>query len=401
MSGITEQLDFLQTLTPSDPSWGGTGSLRLHEDPRDFPMSLLPGFAEAPLAFPIDYSPLVQTIIDQGAEPSCVAFSTCGLAAAEEFAGDRTWETGDGHRFYRECGGTGANGIDTRLALDKARSEGVPLLSGSERTRIGAYLFATMSPGAFQADICQALSLGHLCTLALLLPSNFGWDSSGSITQSYHQVLVVGATGLADNDLVVICNSWSANWGNRGFGRIPWGFITQQNMQNKYAYSYAVTPFGISPTPTPTPIPVPVPVPTPAFVGISGKVSGANLSSVVVSDGYTLQGQGLTWPLTVTQVNGPLPNPIPDPLPIPTPTPDPGQISVKLNPAGIWLEVRLSDPATGSQLAGMVTATLNGAPYPVARPRTTPGVAALLRRPVAGAIITGKADDDRKGTATV
>lgn len=406
-----EQLAFRAAAEPAPAHWGGTGALLIPDDGRDYPPEAHPRVREvlavgAPNEF--DRSAGVCEILDQGPTGACVVFSTCTGIQADNNLDRGICYHFDAAAMYREMGGTGSNGIDSRAELQACVDKGAPLREGG-RVKIGSYFRCDQTPELFVEQIKAAVAAGMVVVIALLLPSTWGgvWRE-GTPTAGYHQLLVLGFK----DRLFWGPNTWSANWPGGsgphppGFYECSFDYVVGQNFLQQHTYAFFFDPFEVhGPTPTPTPIPVPVPVPTPtpqpAFVGISGKVSGANLSSVVVSDGYTLQGQGLTWPLTVTQVNGPLPNPIPDPLPIPTPTPDPGQISVKLNPAGIWLEVRLSDPATGSQLAGMVTATLNGAPYPVARPRTTPGVAALLRRPVAGAIITGKADDDRKGTATV
>lgn len=392
----TQEIAYLKILAPPDPDWRGTGSLKLHPDPRDYDLRSFPG-VQAQLAAGVpdtfDLTPLVKgAIYDQGATPACVAFSTAGLNSMDDVAENARWETFDAAAMYRAAGGTGQNGVDTRLVLQQATDTGVPILGGNGRVKlIGSYAFVPQQPGVFRQTIKAAIAAGQPCTLALLLPSNWGWDSSGSPTSGYHQVV-----GIAyDATWLTILNSWGSGWGRNGMGRVPWDYLEANSLQNGYCYSYSTTQLKIEPQPQPQP------QPQPTGVIIGGKVTGANLSSVVVGEGYQLSGQGLTWPFTITQVNGPKP----DPQPQPQPQPQPGTLTVTLTAAGIWSQVRLADPATGGYLSGMVSATLSDRPYPVARPRTTAVggqvIPALIRRPVQGAIITGKSDDGRTGTAVV
>jgi uncharacterized protein YkwD len=198
----------------------------------------------------------VKGIYNQGSEPSCVAFSTAGLASTEDFRGDQTWDTLDGHLFYRECGGNGTAGIDSRLALDKARNDGIPIQGGTGRVRVGTYVFATQQPGAFREEIAAAIMLGHFVTIALLLPSDFGWNSTGAKTSGYHQIYAVGFTGMGDSDYVICVNSWGPGSGRNGFVRVFWGYLESERLQNGYCYAFAVTPLVLpNPNPQPTPNP--------------------------------------------------------------------------------------------------------------------------------------------------
>jgi len=254
---------FLATLAPPSKDWQGTGALKLIPSPADYPMTLLPGMGEvleAGALTPVDYSGDVQDIYNQGAEPSCVSFSTCGLASTEDFRGDRSWDTLDGHRFYVMCGGNGRDGIDSRVALDRARNDGIPLLSGAGSVRVGTYVFATQTPEQFRQEIAAALVLGHFVTIALLLPSDFGWNSSlnAQKTSGYHQIYAVGFTGLTDADYVICVNSWGKGHGNNGLVRVPWGYLERDNLQQRYVFAFAVTPL-VLPNPNPTPNPQPTP----------------------------------------------------------------------------------------------------------------------------------------------
>jgi hypothetical protein len=232
----------------------GTGATVLTPDTRDYPIQLLPGFDPDALS-PIDLTEDFRQRYDQGSEPSCVAFSTCGLTSAFDWLVDHGWDVLDGHRAYRELGGNGSSGIDTRVMLEYARSQGIPLLSGAGSLKIGSYVFANREPGQFRQEIVAALNAGHFCTIATLLPSNFGWDSSGSPNAAfYHQVVAAGATGIGDNDWMIFVNSWGPNWGRGGLGRLTWGYLEQNNLQGGYVYAYAVSPIVLIPPPPPPPV---------------------------------------------------------------------------------------------------------------------------------------------------
>jgi uncharacterized protein YkwD len=266
-----DDVQFLLTLAPPDPDWGGTGSLPLSEDGRDYVgLTLIPGVAEAdPKADePIDRSGEFQFTEDQGQTSACVAYSTGELAAAQEYAADQSWERVDCAQLYRMMGGTGQNGVDTRATLEKVRTDGAPLLGVPGKRQIGSYVFVTKNAGQFRREIAAALHAGLLVTLAMLLPQRFGWNSSGQKTAGYHQVVICGCTGLGDDDWVIFKNSWGDRWPSDkpgGFGRVQWKYLEGDGFQQGYVYAYAVTPLVLpNPNPTPNPIPTPTPAPAPS-----------------------------------------------------------------------------------------------------------------------------------------
>src|SRR6266542_4220868 len=231
--------EFHASLLPEDPSWGGTGALPLYPDPRDYEMSRIPevrAMLEVGAPASYDLIPYVKGVYDQGQTAACVAFSTAGMKSIEDMLEHSAWNTYDAPALYAANGGTGQNGVDTRRVLQYAQDTGLLVLGATARYRIGSYAFAPRVAGQFEDTLKAAVAANRPCLLALLLPQNFGWDSSGGITQSYHQIGVCGY----DATNVIILNSWGSWWGKNGLGRIPWSYLTQQNFQNGYVYGYTV-----------------------------------------------------------------------------------------------------------------------------------------------------------------
>src|SRR6266446_6577440 len=82
-----QDLQFLRSLAPPDPSWLGRGAVPLLPDPRDHSLLHLPGVRAmltlgAPASF--DLSPSVRSVYDQGSSPACVAFSSCAMKSVED-----------------------------------------------------------------------------------------------------------------------------------------------------------------------------------------------------------------------------------------------------------------------------------------------------------------------------
>src|SRR5437762_1114201 len=119
-----DQIAYLRTLGDPDPRWGGTGALPLSPDPRDFDIRLIPQVADvlaAGVPDSVDFSRFVTgPIYNQGSEPSCVAFSTCGLCSVDEVEEGLPWDIFNGHILYLEAGGDGVHGVDTRRVLEIA-----------------------------------------------------------------------------------------------------------------------------------------------------------------------------------------------------------------------------------------------------------------------------------------
>lgn len=255
----------------------GTGALFRPPQPKDFALANLPEVADQlaaglPSAFMTMPMDKVETIYNQGAESSCVAYSTCGVKSIEDFLDLGQWQTYDGGELYRANGGTGNNGVYTDRVLEYARTVGCKLLGGEARFKILNYLFAPQVAGAWRQTVAAATIASGPCVIATTLPPVFGWDSSGPGNKaSYHQMLVFGYEGLGDSDHVVLLNSWGRGWGNGGFCRLTWGFLEGNGFQDKYVYAYRVTDID-DPNPEP-PIPLPEPDPTvrPVISGVKYK----------------------------------------------------------------------------------------------------------------------------------
>lgn len=236
---IGENLQFLNSLAPFVDQGYGTGALLLTPDPRDFQMHRIPevkAMLEAGAPASYDLITYIKGVYNQGQVSSCVAHSTAGMKSVEDMLEHSAWNTYDAPALYAANGGTGQNGVDTRRVLQYAQDTGLLVLQGTARYRIGSYAFAPRVAGQFEDTLKAAIAANRPCVLALLLPQNFGWDSSGAMTQGYHQVAIVGF----DATYVTILNSWGSGWGKNGLGRIPWSYLTQQNFQSGYVYAYTV-----------------------------------------------------------------------------------------------------------------------------------------------------------------
>jgi len=177
-------------------------------------------------------------IYDQGATPSCTTHFTGGLMTVNEHI-ERHGETlvFDAMGLFNETGPPN-QGRYTGDILKVTQERGILRVGTNKRYRIGSYAFSpTTSVDIWVSTIKAAVAAGHMCGLALLLPSNFGWESSGSILpNSYHQVGIVGYRP----DAFLILNSWSSNWGRGGFGWVPIQFLVQSGWQNSYVFSHTI-----------------------------------------------------------------------------------------------------------------------------------------------------------------
>lgn len=355
-----EQFEYLKTLAPPPPHWGGLGATPLSLDPRDFDIRRLPGVAEAlaagvPVA--VDLTGFIRgEILNQGQTGACVAFSTAHLCSIDEVIEGQPWPSVNAPLMYSRAGGTGSNGVDSRLVLSQVLESGAPLVSGGAIHPVKSYAFVPQEPGLFTNTIKAALAAGYPVVLALLLPTDFGWRSgSGAVSQGYHQICLVGYT--ADGYWLFV-NSWGAGWpGNSphpGVGSILTSYVESNNFQQRYAYCYTVAGADAGPPPPPPPPPVrvtgyqPNPVPSQGQLSIQGAAFDQG-SLAVTWQGQSLPILGMnpdviatrapqvtstqSGPVHVTVGNGsadgpaltvtaeptPIPIPKPDPIPIPVP----------------------------------------------------------------------------------
>lgn len=276
-----DQQTFLSQQAPAHPDWGGTGAVYRPPDPEDRSMLLLPGIAQGVHAG-VSAASLLQYVTgpsyNQGPTSACVAASSAGVGSIDAAMNGQAWPEFSWQTLYAENGGTGQNGVDSQAVLKDIIANGLPKADGTRVKELATYLWAPQTPGLFRQTLLAALAAGHVCTLALLLPSQFGWNSAGARTQGYHQVVLAAG----DPTWAIILNSWGDQWPSDGaprggLGRIPWNYIEADNLQNGYAFAYLTTRLQIGPAPPlppPGPVPLPpVPPPTPTPAGIIVRVS--------------------------------------------------------------------------------------------------------------------------------
>jgi hypothetical protein len=279
-----EQIAYLKTLADPEPHWGGMGALPLPPDNRDYDIRSIPQVADVlAIGVPdtIDFSRFATgPLYNQGAEPSCVAFSTCGLCSLDEVEAGQAWDVFSGHTLYIEAGGDGHNGVDTRRVLEIVCTTGVPGNSGPRKV-VGSYAFVPGQPGIFRQSIKAAVAAGQFCTLALLLPAPFQWNSGNAPTSGYHQVIVIGY----DPTWAIILNSWGPGWPgdgpHPGIGRVQWDYLEADNLQHGYCYAYTTTPAKLAPPPPPGQLTVTAYAPNPVAAGAALAINGSGFGTVV------------------------------------------------------------------------------------------------------------------------
>ena len=146
----------------------------------------------------------------RGRFPKCVASSTCIGKSGQEWFDLKKWQAYNDQELYTACGGTGSTGIYTDKCLKYAQDTGVLLADGSKRFRIASFMFAPKERRVFRETLAAALMETGPCVVAMILPTNFGWNSGADLqgAQSYHQMCLWGWEGLEDNDWAVFLNSW-------------------------------------------------------------------------------------------------------------------------------------------------------------------------------------------------
>lgn len=272
-----ERLEFFMSLPPNPAPYDsrGTGAQFLEPSPKDYRLEAVPEVkAVLDVGAPpsAELSQWIGGVYNQGALPSCVAHSTCGMKSIEDNIEHRSWFTYDAVGLYQANGGTGANGVDTRQVLQYALDTGCLNQGNGKRYKIGSYAFAPRSPGQFEETIKAAIAASRPCVVALLLPQNFGAESSGNPTQAYHQVVIYGY----DATWAYILNSWGPAWANGGRGKVRWDYLTQQNFLNGYNYAFAVVDALDEGSPSPQPEPQPSPDFTTEMIRLVQQVRAQN-----------------------------------------------------------------------------------------------------------------------------
>jgi len=385
-------LDYRWSLPPS-PYADRCGAIWLPEDERDWLMPQHPTIGGvlaigAPTA--ADNRQFVRGIYDQGNEGSCVSFSDCSAVGTEGVISGVEWRVFDGHLFYRELGGTGQNGVDTRQSLQRAVDLGIPLANSSARVRIGSYFFAPRdSAQAFIANCEAAVTANKCVVVALLLPQPFGWESGDSPTSGYHQMNMVGY----DEMWWIFANSWGPSFGQNGFVRVKKNYITASNLQNGYAYA-ATVEFLSMPPPPPPPPPVVRTVSGPT----QGTAQGAGAAGLAVGQQIAVSGGPFTGTLTIAQIT--------DGDPIPIPPPGDVKVNVLAGPRRSYVAANVQDNS-GAYLTASCTLVLNGRDMGVRETKVQGATATAAVWPSGGspqnsqAVVTAITADGRKGSGSL
>lgn len=303
-------------------------------DPRDWDMRRDPDIAHfLNVGFP-DSADLLRhwkgPVLNQGAVPSCVSHALSHMQAIhqsiEEGGIARVF---DAPRLHRETGPEN-QGRWPDDVLRVCQSTGVPLTSSDARYKLTSYAAAPKG-NEWTPTIKAAIAAEKPCPICYLIPSNYGWESSGAITQGYHETLIVGYRA----DAFLMLNSWSAQWGKNGLGWVPIAFLEQQNYQSGYVWAHTVVDERANPNPQPQPEPQPQPQPQPepqpqpSSVKIYAVAAGGGLEMLQQGQTLSASGGGFQGTLTIERVDRDTqPQPDPQPQPEPQPQPTPGDLEV-------------------------------------------------------------------------
>jgi hypothetical protein len=297
---------------PDPPKFDGysTGAIYRAPDPRNYLMSCIPDVqAQLAVGYPDSDEHLKEHcahIYDQNGTPACTTHFTAGMMTCNEHI-ERRGEVlvFDAMGLFNETGAPNV-GRYTGDILKRAQDVGVVRVGTTKRYRIGSYAFAPTSSAQDWVDTMKAaVAAGHICGLALLLPSTFGWESSGSIVpNSYHEIAVVGYRP----DAFLILNSWSASWGRGGFGWVPISFLVQSGFQNGYVFGNTILDAiddDLAPNPPNPPEPPQPPQPPQPVVKryvVTAVATGQGMDTLQKGTPLAASGGGYAGNLAITGV---------------------------------------------------------------------------------------------------
>ena len=282
----------------------GTGAIYETPDPRNYRMECVADVqAQLVVGYPDSDEHLlehVKHIYSQGASPSCVWHAISGQQTINEHIERRGELLIFDAMAMHNATGDPNQGRYTGDMLTIAQNQGTKLAASSKRYKIGSYAFAPKdSPQNWEATIKAAVAAGHPCGLALLLPSNFSWESSGSIVpNSYHETMIVGY-----RPAFLLLNSWGSSWGKNGLGWVPISFLTQSSYQSGYVFANLILDAiddDLAPNPPDPPQP---PHPSNKRYVLTATATGSGMDTMKSGGVLVASGGGYTGNLGITNVS--------------------------------------------------------------------------------------------------
>lgn len=250
---IAEKEAWLKTLPPPPVPPDFLGLKVTPPDPRDWDALNDPQVFEHLAPGDIGPVDLLQWIkgppLNQGGSPSCVSHTASHGQSLFQQQEEGIWRVFDAMRVHAETGPPN-EGRQPDTILKYARDIGLPTVTSGARYKIEAWAYIS-NDALWEETIAAALAAGKPVWICFLIPSNYSWESSGSMTSGYHENLVVGR-----KPGWLLCeNSWGANFGHNGLVWIPVAYFTQQNWQNGLCRAHIATDQRAAPQPPPPPPP--------------------------------------------------------------------------------------------------------------------------------------------------
>lgn len=202
----------------------GQGLIPSPPDERDFQLGALLAAAPLPSVFVVKNPP---PVLNQGATPQCVAYSSSGMKAWEDRIDQGQWFDFDEGTFFRQIGGT-ENGAVLRKAMDQMLKVGYPVVSSGQAAlhKIKAYYAASLAHTAIKQALMQfgPLVVGTHWASSWSRPSAAtGQVPPPSGTVNGHAILCIGwQDGLGFR----FRNSWGTRWGKAGDCYIPARYLS-------------------------------------------------------------------------------------------------------------------------------------------------------------------------------
>ena len=203
----------------------------------------------------VDFSSVLSPVRNQGSRGTCGAFAITGLHEAALAAGgavslqlseellywgakqvDSNTKSGTSFRSMHLALGKWGQSAAALWPYDASRNASDPAYKPPPEAIDPANCFkAQLSTLNLDAEeIKQSLSAGHLVAITVQMSNGFFDDSGvvplpkpGDLLQDYHAILL---TGYADGALALdgnfrFRNSWGTDWGNNGYGLLPYAYV--------------------------------------------------------------------------------------------------------------------------------------------------------------------------------